>query len=57
VKGVLAGPAARVEHRPGESAFACQTHYYWLRLANVPRRRAVVVGRIPGQSRQPLVTG
>jgi hypothetical protein len=57
VKSVLAGPTARVEHRSGESTFGCQTHYCWLRLANIPRRRAVVVGRIPGQSRQPFVTG
>jgi hypothetical protein len=27
VKSVLAGPAARIEHRSGESAFGCQTHY------------------------------
>jgi hypothetical protein len=57
VKSVLAGPAARIEHRSGESAFGCQSHYCWLRLANIPRRRAVVVRRIPGQSRQPFVTG
>jgi hypothetical protein len=57
VKSVLAGPAARIEHRSGESAFGCQTHYCWLRLANIPRRRAVVVRRIPGQPRQPFVTG
>jgi len=57
VQGVLAGPAARIEHRSGESAGGCQPHYGWLRLANIPRRRAVVVRRIPGQSRQPFVTG
>jgi hypothetical protein len=57
VKSVLAGPAASIEHRAGESAFRCQTHYCWLRLANIPRRRAVVVRRIPGQSRLPFVTG
>jgi hypothetical protein len=57
VKSVLAGPAARIEHRSGESAFGCHTHYCWLRLANIPRRRPVVVRRIPGQSRQPFVTG
>src|SRR5881409_2404931 len=57
VKSVLAGPAARIEHRSGESAFGCQTHYCGLRLASIPRRRAVVVRRIPGQSRQPFVTG
>jgi hypothetical protein len=57
VKSVLAGPAARIEYRSGESAFGCQTHYCGLRLASIPRRRAVVVRRIPGQSRQPFVTG
>jgi len=57
VKSVLAGPTARIEHRSGDSAFGSQTHYRWLRLAKIPRRRAVVVGRIPGQSRQPFVTG
>ena len=57
VKSVLPSPAARIEHRSGESAFGCQTHDCWLRLANIPRRRAVVVRRIPGQSRQPFVTG
>ncbi len=57
VKSVLAGPAARIEHRSGESAFGCQPHDCWLRHANVPRRRAVVVRRIPGQSRQPFVAG
>jgi hypothetical protein len=57
VKSVLAGSAARIEHGSGESAFGCQTHYCWLRLANVPRCRAVVVRRIPGQSRQPFVAG
>jgi len=57
VKSVLAGPAARIEHGSAESAFGCQSHYCWLRPANIPRRRAVVVGRIPGQSRQPFVTG
>jgi hypothetical protein len=57
VKSVLAGPAARIEHRSSESAFGCQTHYCRLRLANIPRRGAVVVRRIPGQSRHPFVTG
>src|SRR5262249_42175010 len=57
VKSVLAGPAASIEHRSGESAFGCQTHYCWLRLANIPRRRAVLVRRIPGQTRHPFVTG
>ena len=57
MKSVLAGPAARIEHRSGESAFGCQTHYCWLRLANIPGRRAVVVRRIPGHSRHLFVTG
>jgi hypothetical protein len=57
VKSVLAGSAARIEHRSGESAFGCQTHYCRLRLTSIPRRRTVVVRRIPGQSRQPFVTG
>src|SRR5262249_15623348 len=38
VKSILAGPAARIEHRSGESAFGCQTHYCWLRLSNRSRR-------------------
>jgi hypothetical protein len=57
VKSILAGPAARIEHRTGESAVGCQTHYCWLWPANIPRRRAVAVRRIPGPSRQPFVTG
>ena len=57
VKSVLARPTACIEHRSGESAFGCQTHYCWLRLPNIPRRRAVVVRRIPRQSRPPFVTG
>ncbi|HEY0806960.1 MAG TPA: hypothetical protein VGD84_17950, partial [Pseudonocardiaceae bacterium] len=52
-----AGPAAGIEHRPGESAFGCQPHYGRLRPAKIPRRGAVVVRRIPGQARQPFVTG
>jgi hypothetical protein len=31
VKSVLAGPAARIEHRACKSAFGRQTHYWWLR--------------------------
>lgn len=57
VQRVLAGPAARIEHWPGEPAFGCQANYRWLRLAGIPRCRAVVVRRIPGQSRHPSVTG
>jgi hypothetical protein len=56
VKSVLAGPAARIEHRSGESAHGCQTHDCRLRPTNIPRRRAVVVRRIPGQSCQTFVT-
>jgi hypothetical protein len=40
-----------------EPAFGCQTRDCWLRPANIPRRRAVVIRRIPGQSRHPFVTG
>ena len=57
VKSVLAGPAARIEDGSVDSAFGCQTRYCWLRLANIPRRRAVAVRRVPGQSRKPLMTG
>jgi hypothetical protein len=57
VKSVLAGPAARIEHRSGESASGCQTHDGRLRLASISRRGAVVVRRVPGQSRHPFVTG
>src|SRR5258706_13515049 len=57
VKSVLAGPAPGVEHRSGESAFGRQPHYCRLRLANIPRRKAVVVRRIPGHSREPFVAG
>jgi hypothetical protein len=57
VKSVLASAAARIEQRSGESAFGCHTHDCWLRLADIPRRRAVVVRRIPGQSRQAFVAG
>ena len=57
MKSVFAGPATCIEHRSGESAFGCQTHYCWLRLANIPRCRAVVVRRIPRQSRPAFVTG
>jgi hypothetical protein len=37
-KSVLAGPAARIEHSPGESALGCQPHDSWLRLAGIPGR-------------------
>jgi hypothetical protein len=57
VQRVLAGPAARIQHRAGEAAVGGQPHNRRLRLANIPGRRAVVVRRIPGQSRQPFVTG
>jgi hypothetical protein len=57
VKSVLARPAAGVEDRSGESAFGGQTEYRRLGVANIRGRGAVVVERIPGQSRQPFVTG
>jgi len=57
VQSVLAGSAAGIEHRPGEPAFGCQTRYGWLRPADIPRRRPVVVRRIPGPSRLSFVTG
>ncbi len=57
VNSVLAGPAARIEYRSGESAFGCQTHDCGLWPANIPRRRAVLIRRIPGQPRHPFVTG
>jgi hypothetical protein len=58
VKGVLAGAAARIEDRSGECASGCQTHYRWLRLAEVPGRGLVLaVRRIPGKARHPFVTG
>jgi hypothetical protein len=57
MQGVLAAPAARIENCSVEFAFGCQTHDCWLRLANIPRRRPVMVRRIPWQSRHPLVTG
>jgi hypothetical protein len=58
VKGVLARPAARIEHRSGESAVGCQAHNHRLRPADVPRRGAIVfVRRIPGNTRLPFVTG
>jgi hypothetical protein len=57
VKRVIAGPAAHIEHRSRESTFGCHTHYCWLRLANIPRGRAIVVRSVPGQSGQPFVTG
>jgi hypothetical protein len=43
VKSVLAGPAARIEHRSGESAFGGQSRYCWLRRTNIPRGGAVAV--------------
>jgi hypothetical protein len=56
MKSVLAGPAARVAHRP-TNLRGCQTRDGWLRPSNMPWRRAVMVRRIPGQSRQPFVVG
>src|SRR5262249_30518283 len=43
VKSILAGSAAGIEHRSGKSACGCQTHYCWLRPANIPGCRTVVV--------------
>src|ERR1700722_18309110 len=54
---VLAGPADRIEDCSTESALGCQTRYCWLRPVNVPRRRAVTIGRIPSLSIHPFVTG
>ena len=56
-KAVLAGPAAGIEHRSGESAFGCQAHDRRLRLAGIPRCRAIEVRRLPGHSCHPFVTG
>ena len=55
MKSVLAGPAARVEHRSAETAFGGQTLYCRLGLTDIPRRGTVVVRRIPGQPRQTFV--
>jgi hypothetical protein len=57
MQGVLARPAACVEHRPGESAFGGQAHDRGLRRSNVPRRRITAVRRIPGLTGPPFVTG
>jgi len=57
MKSVLASSAAGIEHCPGKAAFGCHPHYRWLRLANIPGRRAVAVRRVPWQSRQPFVAG
>jgi hypothetical protein len=56
-KGVLAGPAAGIEHGSGKSASGGQTHYGRLRLTNIPGRGAVLVRGIPGLSRQPFMAG
>lgn len=57
VKSNLAGPAACIGHRPGESALGGQTHDRRLRLANIPGSRTVLVGRTPGPARHPFVAG
>ena len=57
VKCVLAAPAPRIEYRTDESATGCHACDRWLRPADVPRRGAVAVRRVPWQSRHPLVTG
>src|SRR5450755_4396131 len=56
-KSNMVKPAKIIKHRAGESAFGCPPHYGRLGLASIPGRRAVEVRRIPGQSRQPFVTG
>jgi len=43
-------PCAVIEQRSGESACGCHTHYRWLRLANIPRRRANGSG--PGKQKR-----
>ena len=53
VKRVLAGSAAPIEHRSGESAFGCQPHDGRLRPADIPRRRAVVVSDQPAAGQPP----
>jgi hypothetical protein len=57
VQRVLTGPAAGIEHRASEAAVGCQPNDGRLRPADIPWRRAVTVRRIPGQPRQPFVTG
>ena len=42
-KSVLAGATTQVEHGSRASAFRCQTHYGWLRTANIPRRGSIVL--------------
>jgi hypothetical protein len=55
-KSVLTRPAARIKDRSGETACGSQTHDCRLRLADIPRRTAVLIRRIPGQSSRPFVT-
>jgi hypothetical protein len=44
VKGVLAGPATRIEHGPDEGACGgCQSRYGQLRPADVPGREPVLL--------------
>ena len=57
MKGVLAGPATRVEYRADEATFGRQLHNRRLRLPNVPRSGAVAVRRIPGLTGPSLMTG
>ena len=47
VQRVVAGSAARIEHRAGERALARQPHDRGLWLSDVPRCRAIGVGGIP----------
>jgi hypothetical protein len=54
---ILTAAASSIEHVARESAFGCQTHDRRLRLADIPRRGTIVIRRVPGQPRHPLVTG
>ena len=57
VKSIVAGPAARVEHRTGKHARVRQTHHRRLWCSDVPRRRTIAVRRIPWLAGIPLMTG
>ena len=55
-RAYVRGSPVRSPYRCRESAFGCHTHDRRLRLADVPRRGAVVYERIPG-SCHPFATG
>jgi hypothetical protein len=57
VQSVLPGPAPRVEDWTAKRAFARETDYRRLWSSDVPRRRAIAVGRVPRLSGVQLVTG